>query len=145
MTADNDSDISMVPVQWSPQALRAVPPGTVTSVAAQGQSFPVEHLCATAGYLGPNPGVVELPLVMHRVFYSPINTLIFDSGHQACVDKLITGRAQLLDRLRARPGHGRAMRGHLRLEALHASGSPTLHTWAQAGRKVIPSAVVGQR
>jgi 1-deoxy-D-xylulose-5-phosphate synthase len=58
----------------------------------------------TGGHLGPNLGVVELTLAIHRVFDSPTDRVVFDTGHQAYVHKLVTGRAEGFDLLRQRGG-----------------------------------------
>ena len=61
--------------------------------------------CArTGGHLGPNLGVVELTLAIHRVFDSPRDRVVFDTGHQAYVHKLLTGRAPASARLRQEGG-----------------------------------------
>ena len=52
----------------------------------------ITSVSRTGGHLGPNLGVVELTIALHRVFSSPEDTLIFDTGHQAYVHKLLTGR-----------------------------------------------------
>jgi deoxyxylulose-5-phosphate synthase len=53
----------------------------------------VETVTKTSGHLGPNLGVMELTIAMHRVFRSPKDKLIFDTGHQSYVHKLLTGRS----------------------------------------------------
>lgn len=67
----------------------------------------------TGGHLGPNLGVVELTIALHRAFDSPTDVLLFDTGHQAYVHKLLTGRRAGFDRLRQAGGlsRGRAARG----------------------------------
>jgi 1-deoxy-D-xylulose-5-phosphate synthase len=79
----------------------------------------------TGGHLGPNLGVVELTLALHRVFESPRDSLLFDTGHQAYVHKMLTGRQAGFDRLRQRGGlSGYPSRGeseHDLLENSHAS------------------------
>ena len=52
----------------------------------------METVTKTSGHLGPNLGVAELTIAMHRVFGSPKDKLIFDTGHQSYVHKLLTGR-----------------------------------------------------
>lgn len=93
-----------------------------------------EHLVAsvskTGGHLGPNLGVVELTIAMHRVFRSPQDTIIFDTGHQSYVHKLLTGRVDFAD-LRKRGGisgyPSRAESEHDVVENSHAS---TALSWA---------------
>src|SRR5690625_5873779 len=68
----------------SPKRLRAL--------AAEIRSFLVREVSKTGGHLGPNLGVVELTIALHRVFQSPRDRIVFDTGHQAYVHKLLTGR-----------------------------------------------------
>lgn len=62
-------------------------------LAAEIRSFLIESVSRTGGHLGPNLGVVELTIALHRVFDSPTDSILFDTGHQAYVHKLLTGRA----------------------------------------------------
>ena len=84
-------------------------------------------MAGTGGHLGPNLGVVELTMGLHRVFDSPRDTIIFDVGHQTYVHKLITGRAERFSTLRQRDGlsgyPSRAESEHDVLENSHASAS----------------------
>lgn len=64
------------------------------------RSFLVEKLSVTGGHLGPNLGVVELTLALHKEFNSPTDKIIWDVGHQAYVHKILTGRANRFDELR---------------------------------------------
>lgn len=109
----------------SPEALRALPCGDVEGLAGQIRAFLVERVCATGGHLGPNLGVVELTLALHRVFDSPRDALIFDTGHQAYVHKLLTGRAGQFAGLRQEGGlsgyPSRAESVHDVVENSHAS------------------------
>jgi len=75
-----------------PDDLRALNPEDVTDLAVQIRAFLVEQVSRTGGHLGPNLGVVELTLAVHRVFHSPVDRIVFDTGHQAYVHKLLTGR-----------------------------------------------------
>ena len=75
----------------------------VTELAAEIRDFLVEKVSATGGHLGPNLGVVELTLAVHRVFDSPRDAILWDTGHQAYVHKIVTGRAGDFDHLR-QPG-----------------------------------------
>lgn len=61
-------------------------------LAAEIRSFLVDAVSKTGGHLGPNLGVVELTIALHRVFESPKDKVLFDTGHQAYVHKLLTGR-----------------------------------------------------
>ncbi len=75
-----------------PRDLRRLTKTELTLLAEQIRSFLVGAVSRTGGHLGPNLGVVELTLAIHRVFDSPRDTIIFDTGHQAYVHKLLTGR-----------------------------------------------------
>ena len=82
---------------------------------------------ARGGHLGPNLGVVELTLALHRVFDSPRDRILFDTGHQAYVHKMLTGRAEQFDGLRQEGGlsgyPSRAESDHDTIENSHASTS----------------------
>ncbi len=85
----------------------------------------VAAVAAHGGHLGPNLGVVELTLALHRVFDSPHDRILFDTGHQAYVHKMLTGRAGDFDRLRHEGGlsgyPSRAESDHDTIENSHAS------------------------
>jgi 1-deoxy-D-xylulose-5-phosphate synthase len=68
------------------------------------RSFLIEQVCQTGGHLGPNLGVIELTLGVHRVFDSPRDPIIFDTGHQSYVHKILTGRQNQFRTLRQRHG-----------------------------------------
>ena len=88
----------------SPHDVRALPPSDVPQLAEEIRSFLVEKVAATGGHLGPNLGVVELSIALHRVFYSPDDAIIWDTGHQAYVHKILTGRSPDFDTLRREGG-----------------------------------------
>jgi 1-deoxy-D-xylulose-5-phosphate synthase len=88
----------------SPADLRELPAGELPALAEEIRGFLVRSVSRTGGHLGPNLGVVELTLALHRVFESPRDRILWDTGHQAYVHKLITGRAAGFDRLRKRGG-----------------------------------------
>ncbi|GEL44917.1 1-deoxy-D-xylulose-5-phosphate synthase 2 [Cellulomonas hominis] len=114
----------------SPEDVRALTPAQVRLLAAEIRTFLVDQVSRTGGHLGPNLGVVELTLALHRVFDSPRDTLVFDTGHQAYVHKLLTGRRDF-SRLRHRGGlsgyPSRAESEHDVVENSHAS---TALSWA---------------
>ncbi|MFJ1804443.1 1-deoxy-D-xylulose-5-phosphate synthase [Streptomyces sp. NPDC088180] len=85
-------------------ALRALPAEQLPVLAAEIRECLVEKVCASGGHLGPNLGMVELTLALHRVFESPRDALVFDIGHQAYVHKLLTGRREAFDSLRQAGG-----------------------------------------
>ncbi|MDA2962858.1 MAG: 1-deoxy-D-xylulose-5-phosphate synthase [Actinomycetota bacterium] len=68
------------------------------------RSFLIEKVSKTGGHLGPNLGVVELTIAIHRSFESPKDVIVFDTGHQSYVHKILTGRAKDFEQLRQRGG-----------------------------------------
>ena len=91
------------------------------------RQFLIHKVAATGGHLGPNLGVVELTLALHRVFDSPHDPIIFDTGHQAYVHKMLTGRCQDFENLRKKGGlsgyPSRAESEHDWVESSHASAA----------------------
>lgn len=110
----------------SPRDLRAMTPVQLERLAREIRSFLIQAVSRTGGHLGPNLGVVELTIALHRVFDSPRDTFVFDTGHQAYVHKLLTGR-QDFARLRQKGGlsgyPSRAESEHDVVENSHASTS----------------------
>ncbi|MFC7344280.1 1-deoxy-D-xylulose-5-phosphate synthase [Saccharopolyspora griseoalba] len=94
-------------------------------LAEEIRQFLIQKVSRTGGHLGPNLGAVELTLALHRVFDSPNDALLFDTGHQAYVHKMITGRQDGFDQLRKREGlsgyPSRAESEHDFIENSHAS------------------------
>ena len=76
----------------SPSDLRALSPEELDILAAEIREFIVDSVTATGGHLGSNLGAVELTLALHRTFDSPRDVILWDTGHQAYVHKLVTGR-----------------------------------------------------
>jgi 1-deoxy-D-xylulose-5-phosphate synthase len=88
----------------APQDVKRMTPEELAILAAEIRDFLVAKVSRTGGHLGPNLGVVELTLAMHRVFDSPLDRFLFDTGHQAYVHKMLTGRQAGFDQLRQRGG-----------------------------------------
>ena len=88
----------------SPQDLGDLTDDQLKELSEEIRSFLIEHVCQTGGHLGPNLGVIELTLAMHRVFESPRDPIIFDTGHQSYVHKILTGRQDQFPTLRQRHG-----------------------------------------
>ncbi|MGO1488269.1 MAG: 1-deoxy-D-xylulose-5-phosphate synthase [Arachnia sp.] len=88
----------------NPQDLRALTRSQLETLAEEIRAFLVTKVSRTGGHLGPNLGVVELTIGMHRVFTSPRDPIIFDTGHQSYVHKMLTGRLDGFDTLRQRGG-----------------------------------------
>ena len=76
----------------SPKDLQGLSKDQLKKLAEEIRSFLIETVSKTGGHLGPNLGVVELTIAMHRVFSSPSDAMVFDTGHQSYVHKLLTGR-----------------------------------------------------
>ena len=114
----------------SPQDVRRLTTQEVDALAEEIRAFLVDQVSRTGGHLGPNLGVVELSIALHRVFDSPRDTIVFDTGHQAYVHKLLTGRTDFSS-LRRRGGMSgypsRAESEHDVVENSHAS---TALSWA---------------
>lgn len=108
-----------------PRDLRALAPEQLPELAAEIRAFLVQKVSATGGHLGPNLGVVELTMSLHRVFNSPDDVIMWDTGHQSYVHKILTGRAAGFDHLRQRGGlsgyPSRAESNHDVIENSHAS------------------------
>lgn len=111
----------------SPAELKGLPEGQLEDLAAEIREFLVQKVSATGGHLGPNLGVVELTMALHRVFDSPTDPLLFDTGHQSYVHKMLTGRRELFDTLRQKDGLSgypeRAESPHDWTESSHASAA----------------------
>ena len=110
-----------------PADLRRLGAEELTALAAEIRGFLIKAVSRTGGHLGPNLGVVELTIALHRVFESPQDTLVWDTGHQAYVHKLLTGRQEGWDRLKKTSGlsgyPSRTESEHDHVESSHASSS----------------------
>ena len=113
-----------------PDDVKALDPSRLDELAQEIRDFLVTSVSQTGGHLGPNLGVVELSIALHRVFDSPTDTIVFDTGHQSYVHKLLTGRHNF-ERLRMKGGlsgyPSRAESAHDVVENSHAS---TALSWA---------------
>ncbi|WUH89909.1 1-deoxy-D-xylulose-5-phosphate synthase [Streptomyces sp. NBC_00433] len=122
--------MSMLENIKGPRELKALPDGRLDELAADIRHFLVQAVARTGGHLGPNLGVVELTIALHRVFDSPADRILWDTGHQSYVHKLLTGR-QDFSKLRAKGGlsgyPSRAESEHDVIENSHAS---TVLGWA---------------
>jgi 1-deoxy-D-xylulose-5-phosphate synthase len=110
-----------------PRSLAGLSRDELGELAGAIRAFLIEKVSVRGGHLGPNLGVVELTIALHRVFESPRDALIFDTGHQAYTHKLLTGRQDRFDRLRASGGlsgyPSRAESEHDWVESSHASAA----------------------
>ena len=119
-----------------PSDLSDLTPGQLRQLAEEIRAFLVTNVSRTGGHLGPNLGVVELTIALHRVFDSPRDAIVFDTGHQSYVHKILTGRRDLFPTLR-QPGGlsgypSRAESPHDWVENSHAS---TSLSWADGMAK----------
>ena len=108
-----------------PADLRELSYGELDDLAGEIRDFIVHAVSENAGHLGSNLGVVELTLALHRVFQSPTDAILWDTGHQAYVHKIVTGRQAGFDHLRQAGGlsgyPNREESQHDHIENSHAS------------------------
>lgn len=113
-----------------PRDLDALSIPELEALASEIRAFLVENVARSGGHLGPNLGVVELTLAIHRVFDSPHDPIVFDTGHQSYVHKLLTGR-QDFSRLRSRGGlAGYPQRGESEHDVVESSHASSSLSWA---------------
>jgi 1-deoxy-D-xylulose-5-phosphate synthase len=117
--------VSLLASIKSPADVKRLDPEALPLLADEIRSFLVEAVCRTGGHLGPNLGTVELTLAIHRVFDSPHDVVLWDTGHQSYVHKLLTGRQDQFGELRQYRGlsgyPNRAESEHDHVENSHAS------------------------
>jgi 1-deoxy-D-xylulose-5-phosphate synthase len=135
-----------------PQDLKDLSTDEIGVLAAEIRDFLVQKVARTGGHLGPNLGAVEITLALHRVFESPKDRILFDTGHQAYVHKIVTGRQDGFELLRQRGGlsgyPSRAESEHDIIENSHASTALSYadglaKAYALRGEKRYVVAVVG--
>lgn len=103
----------------------------LNELASEIRSFLIEKVSKSGGHLGPNLGIVELTIALHRVFESPRDPIVFDTGHQSYVHKLLTGRAGGFDKLRQRGGlAGYPSRSESEHDVIENSHASTALSWA---------------
>ena len=111
--------------------LREMNPAQLKALAAEIREFLIDKVSKTGGHLGPNLGVVELSIAVHRVFDSPKDIVLFDTGHQSYVHKILTGRADQFDLLRQRNGiSGYPNRRESEHDVIENSHASTALSWA---------------
>jgi 1-deoxy-D-xylulose-5-phosphate synthase len=117
--------VSLLETVRGPADLKRLTPDEVPLLAAEIRDFMVDAVSRTGGHLGPSLGVVEITLALHRVFDSPRDRILWDTGHQAYVHKIVTGRQAGFDTLRKQGGlsgyPSRAESEHDLVENSHAS------------------------
>ena len=115
----------------SPTDLKKIPAAQIPTLAKEVREFLIDRVSKTGGHLGPNLGVVELTIAIHRVFDSPKDSIVWDTGHQSYVHKMFTGRLDQFNELRKKDGisgyPARSESDHDIVENSHAS---TALSWA---------------
>jgi 1-deoxy-D-xylulose-5-phosphate synthase len=94
----------LLPGLRGPEDLRGLPADALPTLAEEIRAELIRQVCHTGGHLGPNLGVVELTMAVHRVFESPVDAIVWDTGHQAYVHKMLTGRSDAFGTLRQAGG-----------------------------------------
>ncbi len=113
-----------------PSALKELAPEQLPALAQEIRAFLIDAVSRTGGHLGPNLGVVELTMAIHRVFDSPSDSVVFDTGHQSYVHKLLTGRRDFSG-LRTRGGmSGYPSRGESEHDVVESSHASSSLSWA---------------
>jgi 1-deoxy-D-xylulose-5-phosphate synthase len=115
----------------SPADLKKISAAQIPALAKEVREFLIDRVSKTGGHLGPNLGVVELTIAIHRVFDSPKDSIVWDTGHQSYVHKMFTGRLDQFSELRKKDGisgyPARSESDHDIVENSHAS---TALSWA---------------
>ena len=115
----------------SPVDLRGLNEEKLNQLAAEIREFLIEKVSKSGGHLGPNLGIVELTIALHRVFESPKDVMVFDTGHQTYVHKLLTGRMGGFDKLRQRGGlAGYPSRSESEHDVVENSHASTALSWS---------------
>ncbi|CAB4529715.1 unannotated protein [freshwater metagenome] len=113
-----------------PSDLRGLSYEQLAELSDEIRQFLITKVSKTGGHLGPNLGVVELTIAIHRTFDSPKDVVLFDTGHQSYVHKIITGRADQFDGLRQRGGiAGYPNRGESDHDVIENSHASTALSW----------------
>ena len=135
----DDTPVGLMRTITGPSDLKRLTPGQVDALAAEIRSYLISSVSETGGHLGPNLGVVELTIALHRVFDSPRDTILFDTGHISYVHKLLTGRHDFSG-LRKQGGlsgyPSRSESDHDVIENSHASTSLSWAIGIASGRKL---------
>ncbi|MFM8966063.1 MAG: 1-deoxy-D-xylulose-5-phosphate synthase [Actinomycetota bacterium] len=115
----------------SPSDLARLCSEELNELSQEIRTFLIDKVSKSGGHLGPNLGIVELTVAIHRVFQSPHDVVIFDTGHQSYVHKLLTGRAEGFEKLRQRGGvSGYPNRRESEHDVVENSHASTALSWA---------------
>ena len=115
----------------SPSDVARLSTAELEELATEIRSFLIDKVSKSGGHLGPNLGIVELTIAIHRVFESPRDVVVFDTGHQSYVHKILTGRAPGFEKLRQRGGiAGYPNRRESEHDVIENSHASTALSWA---------------
>jgi 1-deoxy-D-xylulose-5-phosphate synthase len=115
----------------SPADLKRLSAAELNDLSTEIRTFLIEQVSKSGGHLGPNLGVVELTIAIHRIFESPKDVIVFDTGHQSYVHKLLTGRVGGFEKLRQRGGiAGYPNRGESEHDVVENSHASTALSWS---------------
>ena len=115
----------------SPADLKKLSAEQINELSSEIRSFLIEQVSKSGGHLGPNLGVVELTIAIHRIFDSPKDVVVFDTGHQSYVHKLLTGRMAGFEKLRQRGGlAGYPNRSESEHDVVENSHASTALSWS---------------
>jgi len=115
----------------SPADLKGLSVAQLDQLSGEIRSFLIEQVSKSGGHLGPNLGVVELTIAIHRIFQSPKDVVVFDTGHQSYVHKLLTGRIAGFEKLRQRGGvAGYPNRSESEHDVVENSHASTALSWS---------------
>ncbi len=115
----------------SPSDLSRMSTSELAQLSQEIREFLIEKVSKSGGHLGPNLGVVELTIAVHRIFQSPHDVVLFDTGHQSYVHKILTGRAAGFEKLRQRGGvSGYPNRSESKHDIIENSHASTALSWA---------------
>ena len=115
----------------SPADLKGLSNTQLDQLSTEIRSFLIEQVSKSGGHLGPNLGVVELTIALHRIFQSPKDVIVFDTGHQSYVHKLLTGRIAGFEKLRQRGGiAGYPNRSESEHDVVENSHASTALSWS---------------
>lgn len=123
--------MKFLPRLKSPSDLARMSHEELTELSGEIRSFLIEKVSRSGGHLGPNLGIVELTIAIHRVFQSPHDVILFDTGHQSYVHKILTGRSEGFEKLRQRGGlAGYPNRRESEHDVVENSHASTALSWA---------------
>jgi 1-deoxy-D-xylulose-5-phosphate synthase len=131
MSAVSPADHALLRALRGPEGVRGLDTDRIPQLAREIRDFLVKKVTAAGGHLGPNLGMVEITIALHRVFNTPKDTLLFDIGHQAYVHRMLTGRVETFDVLRRAGGSsGYLSRSESEFDIIESSHASTALAYA---------------